>query len=66
MSDSAIDRTCPECGKGNIEYKGRTALFYPRRIADPADIRRGKKVIETKFRCRDCGHEFSEIEEHQF
>ena len=67
MTDSSTPkRTCPKCGKDEIEPAGVSAAFYPRRVTEASDLNRGRKVIEARFRCRECGHEFSEVEEQEF
>ena len=66
MTDSAPKRTCPNCGKEDVESAGVVAAFYPRRLTEEADRHRGRKVIEAKFRCRACGHQFSETETIDF
>ena len=66
MTESAPERTCPVCGKSNIEPRGVTSTFHPRRIADLAVTGSAKQIIASKFRCRDCGHEFAEVAEYKF
>jgi hypothetical protein len=66
MSGGTPELRCPNCGKNDIQPKGVVAAFYPRRITDESDRHRGRKVIESKFCCRECGHEFSHTEEQYF
>jgi predicted RNA-binding Zn-ribbon protein involved in translation (DUF1610 family) len=63
---SASERTCPKCGKSGVEPKGVTAAFYPRQIVADRTVRRDRKVVERRYQCRECGHEFSEVEESEF
>lgn len=65
MNDSTPKRKCPNCSKDDIESAGVTAAFYPRRVTEASDLNRGRKVVETRFRCRECGHEFTEVEEQE-
>ena len=66
MTNSVSERKCPLCGETDIESKGVIATYYPRRIADLAVTGYGKRMIESKFRCRSCGHEFAQIEDYHF
>ena len=65
MTDGGSEPACPECGRNSVEAHGLTASFYPSRRIDRTDRRRGRRVIERRFRCRECGHEFSEVEESE-
>lgn len=65
MNSEAPERTCPQCGSTSVDSAGVTAAFYPRRVRDASDLNRGHKVIESRFRCRECGHEFMEVEESE-
>lgn len=60
MSSETPKRTCPECGKGEIEPAGVVVTLLPRPLRAPANSGRGRKVIENH---RECGHNFSETEE---
>jgi DNA-directed RNA polymerase subunit M/transcription elongation factor TFIIS len=40
-------RTCPACGSTDYVFRGR------KKIADGKDT-----AVETKYRCRACGHEW--------
>lgn len=54
MSDDAPERTCPKCGGGNLEYAGGTVTHF-----------KGRRIVETLYRCRDCGHGFTETAESE-
>lgn len=66
MSSDVPERTCPQCSSTEVESAGVSAAFYPRRVLEASDLNRGRKVIEARFRCRECGHEFTEAEEQEF
>jgi transposase-like protein len=42
-----VSRTCPACGSGDYEFRSR------KKVAEE-----GKEVVETKYRCKGCGHEW--------
>ena len=65
MSDSTASRTCPKCGKGDIEPHGGGSAFFRR----PTGSKPGtpdKKVTELVYRCRACGECFSEMTESEW
>jgi DNA-directed RNA polymerase subunit M/transcription elongation factor TFIIS len=44
------DRTCPKCGSGDYQFRGRKKI-----------VGEGKpEAVETKYRCKPCGHEWRE------
>jgi rubredoxin len=44
-------RTCPECGSGDYQFRSR------RKVA----VEAGRpETIETKYRCKACGHVWRE------
>jgi phage FluMu protein Com len=65
MTDSVPERKCPKCGKTDVVAKSGSTAFHPRIIAAGRILRRDRKVVERNFRCRDCGHKFAEVEEHE-
>jgi DNA-directed RNA polymerase subunit M/transcription elongation factor TFIIS len=42
-----VSRNCPPCGSGNYEFRSRKKR-----------VEEGKEAVETKNRCRACGHEW--------
>jgi DNA-directed RNA polymerase subunit M/transcription elongation factor TFIIS len=48
MDETAGKRFCPACGSGDYAFRGRKKVE-----AEP-----GKQEIETKYRCKACGHEW--------
>ena len=44
-------RTCPKCASAEYLFRGR------KRVA-PAPGLGGGEAIETKYRCKACGHEW--------
>ena len=46
-------RTCPEC-------QSRGYVFRARKTVEPEP---GKPAVETKYRCRSCGHTWKEQQE---
>jgi len=48
MEQPKTSRTCPECGSGDYQFRGR------KKIAGED----GKEAMETKYRCKACGHEW--------
>jgi transposase-like protein len=48
MEKQVGGRTCPECGSGDYQFRGR------KKVAEE-----GKgEAVETKYRCKVCGHEW--------
>ncbi len=47
------DRCCPKC-----QHKGY--LFRARRMVEGASDEGGGAVVETKYRCRSCAHDWWE------
>lgn len=63
MNDT-LELACPECEGTFVEGRGCVVAVAPyERPADPFGNPRPQKVIEQKYRCYDCGHEFSLIDE---
>jgi DNA-directed RNA polymerase subunit M/transcription elongation factor TFIIS len=49
MEPSSTGRACPKCGSTDYLFRGRKKVS-----AEP-----GKpEAVETKYRCRACGHEW--------
>lgn len=44
-------RSCPKCGGGNYAFRSRKQIE-----ATPEQ----EAMLETKYRCKDCGHEWKE------
>ena len=44
-------KTCPKCGSGDYAFRSRKTA-----PAEPGPG--GGEVMETKYRCKVCGHEF--------
>ena len=65
MIDTTAERKCPHCGSADVETHGGGAIYYPRQTLGCA-VSRYRKIIDTRFQCRACGHEFSEVEEIEF
>ena len=42
-------KTCPKCGSGDYQFRGRKKVEAGR--GEP-------EVVETKYRCKACGHEW--------
>jgi hypothetical protein len=51
---------CPECGARFIEVCG--VVFAVQPYERPPGINQPQKVVESKLRCCECGHEFSQVE----
>ena len=49
--DQPPKRACPKCGSGNYTFRNRKQI--------EATAEKGPE-LETKFKCRDCNHEFKE------
>jgi transposase-like protein len=45
----ATAKTCPKCGSGNDQFRSR------KKVA--AEDGQGEQT-ETKYRCKECGHEW--------
>lgn len=41
-------KTCPQCGSGDYAFRSR------KKVADES----GTEAVETKYRCKACGHEW--------
>jgi rubredoxin len=46
---TTANRTCPECGSADYAFRSRKKI-------EPAQGR--ALTIETKYRCKACGHEW--------
>jgi DNA-directed RNA polymerase subunit RPC12/RpoP len=59
------DIACPECEGKLVEPRGIVVATQPyeRPPAPPALEPRFTKIIEHKYACQECGHEFSIVEE---
>jgi hypothetical protein len=44
-------KACPECGSGDYQFRSR------KKVA-PEPGQQGKEAVETKYRCKACGHEW--------
>jgi DNA-directed RNA polymerase subunit M/transcription elongation factor TFIIS len=42
-------RTCPQCGSGDYAFRSRKKI----EAADGQEV-----AVETKYRCKACGHEW--------
>jgi transposase-like protein len=42
-------KTCPQCGSGDYTFRSRKKI-------EPAEGR--EAAVETKYRCKACGHEW--------
>ena len=49
-SEAWKNRRCPECGSKEYQFRSR------KKMVDEA----GKKVVETKYRCKECEKEWWE------
>jgi hypothetical protein len=47
---TAGKRTCPACASGDYSFRGRKKV--------EAEGEQGKEVVETKYRCKQCQHEW--------
>jgi DNA-directed RNA polymerase subunit M/transcription elongation factor TFIIS len=48
MEPTSPGRTCPKCGSTDYLFRGRKKVTEP-----------GKpEAVETKYRCKGCGHEW--------
>jgi DNA-directed RNA polymerase subunit M/transcription elongation factor TFIIS len=45
--NETASRTCPKCGSGDYQFRSRKKIEEP-------------KAVETKYRCKPCGHEWRE------
>ena len=43
-------RTCPQCGSTDYAFRSRKKV--------PPEPGRGNGAVETKYRCKACGHEW--------
>jgi hypothetical protein len=48
---AAGGRVCPKCGGGDYLFRGRTTVA-------PQPCQEGGAVVETKYACKGCGHEW--------
>jgi DNA-directed RNA polymerase subunit M/transcription elongation factor TFIIS len=46
-------RTCPECGSGEYAFRSRKTIPAAPEKNEP-------EAVETKYRCKACGHEWRE------
>jgi DNA-directed RNA polymerase subunit M/transcription elongation factor TFIIS len=50
MEQQIGGRACPECGSGDFQFRSRKKV-----------TKEGKgEAVETKYRCKACGHEWRE------
>jgi hypothetical protein len=51
MEAGKLTRTCPHCGSGDYQFRGRKKV--------PADPETGEaEATETKYRCKRCEQEW--------
>jgi predicted RNA-binding Zn-ribbon protein involved in translation (DUF1610 family) len=55
--------TCPACGGTNLDPKSVVTAVQPYERPTPPEGARPTRVIERKYACRNCGHQFSTIQE---
>jgi hypothetical protein len=56
--------SCPECDGERVTARGCTVAVDPyNRPPDPFGNPRPHKVIEQRYCCQDCGHEFAHVDE---
>jgi predicted RNA-binding Zn-ribbon protein involved in translation (DUF1610 family) len=58
-------RTCPKCGGTHLQSKGASTEFVAARETDPLGTAHGTLTTIRRFRCRDCGELFSDMEERK-
>ena len=65
MAEARFTPRCPKCGGLIVESRGCAMGIAPReRPPSPFDGQpRPHKVVEYKYRCKDCAENFSLIEE---
>lgn len=51
MHQTATFRTCPQCQSGDYQFRNRKRI-----IPEPGT--QGEELIETKYRCKSCSHEW--------
>jgi hypothetical protein len=51
MDQQQPARNCPKCGSADYQFRGRKKM--------PAEAgQEGEEVVETKYRCKGCSHEW--------
>jgi hypothetical protein len=51
MDQPLAAKTCPQCGSGNYAFRSRKKV-------GPEPGQQGEEAIETKYRCKECSHEW--------
>jgi DNA-directed RNA polymerase subunit M/transcription elongation factor TFIIS len=46
-----VTKTCPKCGSGDYSFRSRKTIAAATEKNEPA-------AVETKYRCKGCGHEW--------
>jgi DNA-directed RNA polymerase subunit RPC12/RpoP len=52
--------TCPQCGSAELRPGSVVIATLPPSAVRPGRVR---KAVEQKYRCLNCNHEFSTVEE---